>query len=92
MQKDIIFRRNPCAKKKKIRIDVQKGHDAKMHNRANTGIITVDIDGGSKSIQARKVVMATEGVVAQKLLATLDDLRFLKDSERQPQRSIGCIY
>jgi phytoene dehydrogenase-like protein len=58
----------------------------------NTGIITVDLDGGSKSIQARKVVMATEGVVAQKLLATLDDFGFLKDSERQPQRSIGCIY
>jgi len=57
-----------------------------------TGIKSVTIGSVDNILEARKVVMATEGLVAQSLLATLDGFGFLKESEKQPQRSIGCIY
>ena len=57
-----------------------------------TGITAISIEGRTESIQARKIVVATEGIMALKLLATLDGFEFLQEFDRQPQRSIGCVY
>ena len=57
-----------------------------------TGLKSITVNSGNNIVQARKVVVATESLAAQNLLATIDGYRFLKDTEKQRQRSIGCIY
>jgi protoporphyrinogen oxidase len=52
-------------------------------------IITTD---AKTKILASSVIIATEGNVAQKLLASLDGFEFLQKLPEQPQREVGCLY
>ena len=54
-----------------------------------------DTNTNVRSIQARSIIVATEGPGAQHLIAQLDDefasMRTHVPTQ-QPQRSVGCLY
>ena len=45
-----------------------------------------------KNIRSGKVIVATEGPAAKKLLSTLDELKGLSDKPEPVQRFVGCLY
>lgn len=70
-------------------VDIRVGKSVSKITRNKNGY-TLKCSGGD--ILAETVIVATEGPVAKKLLATVDGLQGLDEDEEQTQRSVGCLY
>eukprot|EP00977_Amphora_coffeiformis_P028478 scaffold35385_cov137-Amphora_coffeaeformis.AAC.2 len=53
---------------------------------------TYDVETHNKCIQAKSIIIATDGQVAQQLIAQLDGFALFQDLPPLPQRSVGCLY
>lgn len=54
--------------------------------------IAVECKGKKQRYDASSVVVATDGKIAQKLLAGVEGFESLTDLPEQPQLSVGCLY
>jgi phytoene dehydrogenase-like protein len=53
----------------------------------------IETQDGKTRIQANVVIIATDGVVSQKMISQMDGFEYLEGlATQQPQRSVGCLY
>jgi len=78
-------------KAQKSGVDVRVSTPVSDVKMAKDGSFDINIIGGEQ-ISAKSVICATEGPVATKLLAGIDGLGHLADTEQQPQQSVGSVY
>jgi phytoene dehydrogenase-like protein len=58
----------------------------------DNGTFIVETADGRTRVRAKSVIVATDGHVAQRLLAKMDGFDFLQSAEEQLQRKVGCLY
>lgn len=71
-------------------IDIRTSCAVKSIESVTDKGIVLNTVGGK--VRAQRVVIATEGNVAQELISTLPEFTSLKNEEAQTQRSVGCLY
>eukprot|EP00978_Attheya_sp_CCMP212_P010252 scaffold24666_cov49-Attheya_sp.AAC.4 len=55
-------------------------------------VFVIQSNQGNSTLRAKSVVVATDGVVAQRILSTIQGFESLGDLPVPPQRSVGCLY
>ena len=58
----------------------------------DSGTFEVELEGGTKQINAKSVILATDGEVAQKIMSNVDGFESLESLPENPQRAVGCLY
>ena len=71
--------------------DLRLGQNVTALTSCEDGCL-IEVQGGSSVIKAKSVIVATNGVVAQKLLACIEGFESLESLPEQPQRSVGNLY
>jgi phytoene dehydrogenase-like protein len=66
-------------------------HEESNDNDSISYRYTIDTEQGTQ-IHCKSIICATEGVQAQKILSKIKGLESLNNMEKQPQRSVGCMY
>lgn len=78
-------------KAQKYGVDIRLSTPVSSIKIAQDGSFDINMIGG-EMISAKSVICATEGPLATKLLAQIDGLGHLSDTEQQPQNSVGSVY
>lgn len=72
-------------------VDVRLGTTVSKITKNKDGFLVQTVDQKTR-IQAKSIVLATDGHVAQKLMSHVDGFESLESLPEQPQRSVGCLY
>lgn len=75
----------------KLGVDIRLEHPVSRIHSTEDGFL-VQTEDGKTAIQAKTVIIATDGHIAQKIVSQLEGFETLEESPEQPQRSVGCLY
>lgn len=71
--------------------DIRVGKVVSKISQNDDGYLLETLDGNTR-IQAKSVIVATDGHVAQKIISQLEGFQSLESMPKPPQREVGCLY
>jgi len=71
--------------------DIRVDHAVSKISQNDQGFLLETLDGGTR-LQAKSVVIATDGDVAQKIISQLEGFESFEALPKQKQREVGCVY
>jgi phytoene dehydrogenase-like protein len=80
-----------ASKARKAQVDLRAGQVVRELHCSKDGSYQVVTTDGTR-ICAKTVIIATDGAVAQRLVAQVPGFESLEDLPPQPQRKVGCMY